>query len=435
VDAPLGAPSPLRWRVAAAALAALVVIGCGRVEYQQVAIGSDAGALLDATIDRVDGARLTDAGGVDAAGVDAPGTDGGRLGPPDSGEGADGGELVPNYVFVSSGTYVPGALGGLEGADAICNGLAMDAGLAGTYVAFLSSSTIDAIDRLGTARGWVRPDGRPFADTQADLLARVAYPPRLDERGVDHVRDASEYARRALTGSGATGRRHVVATTCGDYTDPSPALQGHTGAIDGTVIRWIDSTYSITCNTPTRLYCLGIDRAVPVAFPAQTGRIAFLRHDWMPGGGIASADAACRDDAMRAGLSGTFAALIATTAAAAGSRFDPGRANWVTPEGLPVADTTFELMAGAIQIPLNVMADGTRTRGVSAAVFTGTGSTTMGDERPGDVVMAGGRTCGDWNVTTGFGGVGTAGQTGPGFFDEGFDVFCGSALGIYCLEQ
>jgi hypothetical protein len=50
-------------------------------------------------------------------------------------------------VFVTSQLYT-GDLGGLAGADAKCQALADAASLGGTYKAWLSSSTVDARDRL-----------------------------------------------------------------------------------------------------------------------------------------------------------------------------------------------------------------------------------------------------------------------------------------------
>ena len=46
---------------------------------------------------------------------------------------------IPKKVFISSQTYV-GNLGGLAGADQLCQRLASTAGLTGTFKAFLSSS-------------------------------------------------------------------------------------------------------------------------------------------------------------------------------------------------------------------------------------------------------------------------------------------------------
>src|SRR5436190_591044 len=74
----------------------------------------------------------------------------------------------PNYMFVTSGTHQP-PFGTLAAADNACNAAATAAGLPGTYRAWLSTSSVDAIDRIAGARGWIRPDGVPFADAPAHL--------------------------------------------------------------------------------------------------------------------------------------------------------------------------------------------------------------------------------------------------------------------------
>ena len=63
-----------------------------------------------------------------------------------------------NYVFATSSLH-PGDLGGLAGADAICQQRATAAGLTGTYVAYLTSGGIHASTRLIGSRGWQRVDG------------------------------------------------------------------------------------------------------------------------------------------------------------------------------------------------------------------------------------------------------------------------------------
>ena len=91
-----------------------------------------------------------------------------------------------NLVFVTSTTHT-GNLGGLDGADGICNTRAMLAGLPGIYVAWLSTSTVDALSRIGGARGFVRTDGEPFADQPSDLVTsnEVWNAIHLDENGND----------------------------------------------------------------------------------------------------------------------------------------------------------------------------------------------------------------------------------------------------------
>ena len=70
---------------------------------------------------------------------------------------------VPNLAFVTSAT-VTGNIG-VAGADAMCAQAANNAGLAGTFVAWISTSGVNAIDRITGARGWVRTDGASVMDT------------------------------------------------------------------------------------------------------------------------------------------------------------------------------------------------------------------------------------------------------------------------------
>src|SRR5438046_556790 len=71
---------------------------------------------------------------------------------------------LPNVAFVTSTTQT-GNLGGLAGADAICQSRAANAALSGTYRAYLSTSVTDALSRIDRAGGWVRVDGLPVANS------------------------------------------------------------------------------------------------------------------------------------------------------------------------------------------------------------------------------------------------------------------------------
>lgn len=117
-----------------------------------------------------------------------------------------------NIAFVTSwkGT---GDLGGVAAGDAICRRLAASAGLPGTYVAWLSSATIAAKDRLGSARGWIRRDGKPLADWIEDLGRRLLHPIVLDEHGLNiGLFDAVFTSTRANGVTDPDGN-------CGDWTD------------------------------------------------------------------------------------------------------------------------------------------------------------------------------------------------------------------------
>ena len=105
-------------------------------------------------------------------------------------------------MFVTSQKYPP-RFQPLENADAKCNDAATAGGLPGEYRAWLSTAAIYARDRLAGARGWVRRDGSPFADTVDDLVAgKIFNPPLLDEFGNEVRSGIDDFV---ATGTDATG--------------------------------------------------------------------------------------------------------------------------------------------------------------------------------------------------------------------------------------
>ena len=135
----------------------------------------------------------------------------------------------PNIAFVTSLTY-DGNLEGLAGADGICQSRATAAGLPqNTYKAWLSTSSEDAIDRLGTARGWVRVDGKPFADRKTDIAAGMIFHPlRVDENGA-YINDTSKLT--VWTGTKYDGT--VNDLTCEGWANNSDTIGGNLGSPDG----------------------------------------------------------------------------------------------------------------------------------------------------------------------------------------------------------
>jgi uncharacterized repeat protein (TIGR02543 family) len=222
--------------------------------------------------------------------------------------------IPANYVFVTSTSHT-GALGGLAGADQICQQRASAAGLSGTYRAWLSTTTVNASSRLGAASGWIRRDGRPVVNTVADLTSgHLFYPPRLDELGND-VGNAT-----AFTATSSNGTRNTAYTTCSDWTSAASALTAFGEPNANSSI--FTGFGAANCSTTRRLYCFGIDNKAAVSPAAVTARRAFMTSGYfIPGGGIAAADAMCASDASAAGLTGTFKALLATTTGSAISRF------------------------------------------------------------------------------------------------------------------
>jgi hypothetical protein len=288
-----------------------------------------------------------------------------------------------NVVFVSSARY-GGDLGGLAGADAKCAALASAAGLAGTFKAFLFASSGGAPGRLGAARGWVRPDGKPFADTVADLTAgRILHPPRIDETGADVGQD--------WAWSGSTDGT----VTCDDWVTGANTMPGRGGATSGTAGLWV--SYELpTCATPHRLYCFGVDHGIALPSRPRTGRLAFVATGaFSPSSGLAGADAVCQGAASAAALTGrTFKALLATPSASAASRFSTTGATWVRPDGTAIVATAADLATALLDAPINQDLAGTHHGNSGAWV----GAASLG------IAGTAASTCDGWSTAT-------AGQT------------------------
>lgn len=327
----------------------------------------------------------------------------------------------PNLVFVTSGVVTPSALGGLAGADATCAAAASAAGLGGTYRAWLSTSTVDAKDRLASARGWVRVDGRPVVDTVADLVSgKMYYPIRISETGQDIDALGLDYV---ITATRETGVYDPNGSACGDWTSATGSAVG--GRARGAT-RNFTYGFSSTCTGSYRLYCFGVDRSVAVSAPALGARRrAFLAPSWIPGGGLASADVQCQGEADSAGLGGAWAALLATTTATAASRFDLTGPTWTRLDGVAVAETPSAFAIGQLQAPINLTAD---RRYVETIVWTGSPSPNL----------KGSATCVGWtsNQASDVGDHGySSSSAGDAAFIFGAPQGCNVGFGLYCLER
>jgi hypothetical protein len=258
-----------------------------------------------------------------------------RSGPGGDGGGGDDGGGLPgdgpnagaNRAFVTAGTVTGATLGGLAGADAVCQDEAKTGGLSGTYLAFLSSSTTAAHDRFAASRGWVRPDGEPLFDTIDDLLAGKLFMP-LDL-------DASGTTTRAyvLTGTGLDGKVDTNYTTCNDWTGGTgPAMAGTTEYPPPDLIYG----NSAGCTMQQHLYCLEVGHSVAVAPHAVAGRIAFLSKTAALSG-IAGLDNQCESDAVAAGLpAATYIAAVATTTTTILSRITTDARPWIRVDGTQI---------------------------------------------------------------------------------------------------
>ncbi|MBT0957469.1 hypothetical protein IV417_08725 [Alphaproteobacteria bacterium KMM 3653] len=139
----------------------------------------------------------------------------------------------PMSFFITSVNPGNGAdLGGIEGADAHCTALAEAAGSTGqTWAAYLSTSTENARDRIGTGP-WYNAKGEEVAASVEDLhseennLSKTA---SIDETGaIINGRGDSPNRHDILTGS--DGRGMLVGDACMDWTSTAAdgsAMVGH----------------------------------------------------------------------------------------------------------------------------------------------------------------------------------------------------------------
>lgn len=285
----------------------------------------------------------------------------------------------------------------------MCQLHARAAGLTGTYRAWLSTSTESALSRLGSASGWVRPDGRPVVNTTTDLAnGKMFHPIRLNESGVDVLETTVN------TATTSNGTKHSLSTTCTDYTaaDAQLITRGYSSGVASPFTVFGSSS----CSTAARVYCFGIDRQATVTvMPPPSYRRAFLTNAaWTPGGGLVSADALCASQASAAGLPGTYKALLAPSGATAKSRFITSDVPWARVDGVPLAATAAALFSLTYwDSAFTVTASGAYLSGNYGVWGGATSLTTAGTDAT---------TCTNWTSTAGTGIGGRNGMTRVGAF-------------------
>ncbi|MFN8674826.1 MAG: hypothetical protein U0Z70_00485 [Thermomicrobiales bacterium] len=157
-------------------------------------------------------------------------------------------------VFVTS-TAQAGSLGGLAGADAICQNLADNVGLPGAYMAWLSTATQSPVSRFTRADvPYTLTDDTPLAENWAGLVSgTLAHAINKIETG-GFVNGAPDYAWTNTTETGAPGGLGNAMTNCLDWTSAEDNQGGNTGRLISTNFGWTFSTFD-RCNQPRRLYC------------------------------------------------------------------------------------------------------------------------------------------------------------------------------------
>ena len=350
-----------------------------------------------------------------------------------------------NYAFLTSAKY-PASLGGLAGADTTCNALATRAGLPGNYVAFLSTETIDAQARLGTADGWRRTDGAPLIVAKADSLGAGAIKSALllDETG--KIPAAFDLAfERTFTGSTFDGTKLNYANNdhCGNWTNTTGQVSQGSSAISGRA--WLTAGAG-PCTAQLRYMCFGTDlnRSLPTPVAPSGARRAFMSSGSVsPSQGVAAFDQLCQTEAAGAGLTNAnkFLALVApSNGTSAASRFDTTKGPWVGTDDVLLAPDAKSLMES---YPWTAGIHRTASGAVVAAgvpiMLTGYRvTTTLTAPRPTD---PGNYTCAGWTsndggTKAGIGQMSFAGPYAMSYLESEATQTCAvMSYRVYCLEN
>lgn len=156
-------------------------------------------------------------------------------------------------VFVTS-TPLTGNLGGLTGADAICQSLAGNAGLPGSYMAWLSDNTGSPSTRFTRATApYTLVDGTIIAANWNTLTTSpLAHAIDKSENGV--VSSASpDQVWTNTEPSGVPGGVNGGSLHCQNWS-VATTVSGNTGHIPDTMTRWTHYSYT-TCINQRRIYC------------------------------------------------------------------------------------------------------------------------------------------------------------------------------------
>jgi hypothetical protein len=159
----------------------------------------------------------------------------------------------PCLVFVSS-TEQPGDLGGLAGADAICQRLARAAGLPGRYRDWLSTGSASPGTRFTRATmPYTLPDGTVIAHHWSDLTGG-SLRHSIDRTEAGEGINAGDTAWSNTLPNGAPAGSAPWAH-CSNWAAAGAGEDGHVGIPFSTREDWSYTGSLMYCAAPQRLYC------------------------------------------------------------------------------------------------------------------------------------------------------------------------------------
>ncbi len=312
--------------------------------------------------------------------------------------------------------------------DDECNQLATAAGINNLtddgFTAFLSSTVQTISDRLAPARGFVRMDGKPFADELADLFSanEIFNTVELGEDGA-----TNENSPQVMTGTGPTG---TVTPNCTDYSQTVSGLLSTGHAHKGPTSWTAEGGFGCNVVTTGSVYCFGNSKNAELVPAGVPGKMIYMTNTPFLVG-VDDPDTKCT--AEKPAGAGAVKALLPTTTTAAASVLADGQ-TYVRPDG-QVVGTKEQIIATAL-------APTAATRLQSGIWQSGDGTYRDGTVITGaaDIIAPAtvAETCDDWtdDAAPDSTGASLVANTGFGFWKPGIASPCNvTTRHIYCVEQ
>lgn len=155
--------------------------------------------------------------------------------------------VPPMRIFLSSITF-DGILDGVAGADSICESLAGSVGYGGTWVAFMSETNSDVVDRISEVGPWLRMDGKLTFDSVNGMTSGFySESPAMDEWGNLIPTGANFWTGTSFNGvasdidCGGWSANASISGTIGDANQPFTAFY---------------NSGSMSCAAQARLMCV-----------------------------------------------------------------------------------------------------------------------------------------------------------------------------------
>lgn len=160
-------------------------------------------------------------------------------------DSADAGPANAKRIFVTRTAYT-GAMGGLSGADTFCDNAAAALSLGGSWTAWLSDDTVDAIDRISADGPWLDLDNKMVFANRAAVTTSPLIGIVIQENG-----EPVSPGVTVWTGTRAGGTSRGF--NCNNWSGVSTT--GTTGETGSTRNEWTEDLANHLCANDARLYC------------------------------------------------------------------------------------------------------------------------------------------------------------------------------------